>query len=62
MDLEDIAVAGGDQWFQLYLWEDRSLSFAVVDKARELGCEALFVTLDLPVPPIYGPTADEGRF
>ncbi len=51
MDLEDIAVAGGDQWFQLYLWEDRSLSFAVVDKARELGCEALFVTLDLPVPP-----------
>lgn len=51
MDLDQIAVAGGRQWFQLYLWEDRSLSFAVVDKARELGCEALFVTLDLPVPP-----------
>ena len=33
------------------LWEDRSLSQAVVDKARDLGCEALFVTLDLPVPP-----------
>ena len=51
MDLEQIAVAGGRLWFQLYLWEDRSLSQAVVDKARDLGCEALFVTLDLPVPP-----------
>jgi isopentenyl diphosphate isomerase/L-lactate dehydrogenase-like FMN-dependent dehydrogenase len=38
-------------WFQLYLWEDRSLSHAVVDKAHALGCDALFVTLDLPVPP-----------
>jgi isopentenyl diphosphate isomerase/L-lactate dehydrogenase-like FMN-dependent dehydrogenase len=51
MDLEQIVVAGGRQWFQLYLWEDRSLSHAVVDKAWALGCEALFVTLDLPVPP-----------
>ena len=51
MDLEHIAAAGGCQWFQLYLWEDRSLSYAVVDKARDLGCEALFVTLDMPVPP-----------
>jgi isopentenyl diphosphate isomerase/L-lactate dehydrogenase-like FMN-dependent dehydrogenase len=51
MDLERIAEAGGRQWFQLYLWEDRSLSHAVVDKAWALGCEALFVTLDLPVPP-----------
>ena len=51
MDLEQIAVAGGRLWFQLYYWEDRSLSHAVVDKARDLGCEALFVTLDMPVPP-----------
>jgi isopentenyl diphosphate isomerase/L-lactate dehydrogenase-like FMN-dependent dehydrogenase len=51
MDLEQIAEAGGRQWFQLYLWEDRSLSHAVVDRAWQLGCEALFVTLDLPVPP-----------
>lgn len=51
MDLEKIAEAGGRQWFQLYLWEDRSLSHAVVDRAWKLGCEALFVTLDLPVPP-----------
>jgi isopentenyl diphosphate isomerase/L-lactate dehydrogenase-like FMN-dependent dehydrogenase len=51
MDLEDIAAAGGRLWFQLYLWEDRSLSYAVVDRAWAQGCEALFVTLDLPVPP-----------
>jgi isopentenyl diphosphate isomerase/L-lactate dehydrogenase-like FMN-dependent dehydrogenase len=51
MDLEEIAVAGGRLWFQLYYWEDRSLSHAVVDKARDLGCEALFITLDMPVPP-----------
>ncbi|MEO6387244.1 MAG: alpha-hydroxy acid oxidase [Croceibacterium sp.] len=51
MDIEDIAAAGGRLWFQLYLWEDRSLSYAVVDKARDLGCEALLITLDLPVPP-----------
>jgi isopentenyl diphosphate isomerase/L-lactate dehydrogenase-like FMN-dependent dehydrogenase len=51
MDIEQIAAAGGRLWFQLYLWEDRALSYAVVDKAHALGCEALFVTLDLPVPP-----------
>ena len=51
MDLEQIAVAGGRIWFQLYYWEDRSLSHAVVDRARDLGCEALFITLDMPVPP-----------
>jgi isopentenyl diphosphate isomerase/L-lactate dehydrogenase-like FMN-dependent dehydrogenase len=51
MDLEQIAEAGGRQWFQLYLWEDRSLSYAVIERAWKQGCEALFVTLDLPVPP-----------
>ena len=51
MNLEEIAIAGGRLWFQLYLWEDRSLSYAVVQRAHEHGCEALFVTLDMPVPP-----------
>ena len=51
MDLEQIAIAGGRIWFQLYYWEDRSLSHAVVDRARDLGCEALLITLDMPVPP-----------
>ena len=51
MDLEQIAAAGGRLWFQLYYWEDRELSHAVVDRAHAIGCEALFVTLDMPVPP-----------
>jgi isopentenyl diphosphate isomerase/L-lactate dehydrogenase-like FMN-dependent dehydrogenase len=51
MDLEQIATAGGRLWFQLYMWADRSLSMAVIDRAAEAGCEALLVTLDLPVPP-----------
>lgn len=51
MDMEQIAVAGGKLWFQLYMWADRSLSLAAIDRAYDLGCEALLVTLDLPVPP-----------
>lgn len=51
MELEDIAAVGGNQWFQLYLWRDRELSYDVVRRAHAAGCEALFVTLDLPVMP-----------
>jgi len=51
IDIEQIAEAGGRLWFQLYLWQERELSLAVVDRAWGLGCEALFVTLDLPVTP-----------
>jgi isopentenyl diphosphate isomerase/L-lactate dehydrogenase-like FMN-dependent dehydrogenase len=51
MDVEQIAHAGGRLWFQLYMWADRTLSLAVIDNAAQLGCEALLVTLDLPVPP-----------
>ena len=50
-DIGDIWSAGENPWFQLYLWEDRSLSFAVLDTAIALGCDTLFVTLDMPVPP-----------
>ncbi|MFC3099399.1 alpha-hydroxy acid oxidase [Altererythrobacter lauratis] len=51
MDIEEIVPAGGTQWFQLYLWRDKDLSYDVVRRAHLLGCEALFVTLDLPVIP-----------
>ena len=51
MDIEQIATAGGRLWFQLYLWEERELSHKVVDRAWENGCEALFITLDMPVTP-----------
>lgn len=51
MDVERIAAAGGPLWFQLYLWEDRSLSHAALARARTAGCDLLFVTVDMPVPP-----------
>ncbi|WP_305095987.1 alpha-hydroxy acid oxidase [Croceibacterium aestuarii] len=51
MDIEQIATAGGRRWFQLYLWENRALSHAVMDRAASMGCDTLMVTLDLPVPP-----------
>ena len=51
IDLERIAEAGGRLWFQLYLWEERELSYQVVDRARDAGCEALFITLDMAVTP-----------
>lgn len=51
MDVEEFAEIEGTRWFQLYMWQDRELSYDVVRRADAIGCEALFVTLDLPVPP-----------
>ena len=51
MNIEEIAVAGGNLWFQLYLWEDRALSHAAMARAHAAGCEVMMLTLDLPVPP-----------
>ncbi|MEN7536458.1 alpha-hydroxy acid oxidase [Aurantiacibacter flavus] len=51
LDLEQIVAEAGRVWFQLYLWENRELSFEVVRRAQDAGCDTLFVTLDLPVPP-----------
>jgi len=51
MDLEALTPAGGRQWFQLYCWRDRELSYDVVRRAHQQGCDTLFVTLDLPVMP-----------
>jgi isopentenyl diphosphate isomerase/L-lactate dehydrogenase-like FMN-dependent dehydrogenase len=49
--IEKIAATGGRQWFQLYPWENRTLSYALVQKAHDLGCEALVITVDTAVPP-----------
>ena len=51
LDVEEFANIDGTRWFQLYMWENRELSYQVVQRAQDVGCEALFVTLDLPVPP-----------
>ena len=36
-------------WFQLYVFRDRGFSESVIARAREAGCTALFVTVDLPL-------------
>jgi isopentenyl diphosphate isomerase/L-lactate dehydrogenase-like FMN-dependent dehydrogenase len=36
------------QWFQLYPWGDRSLTSALVERARQAGCTTLVVTVDVP--------------
>ena len=51
IDVEEIARAGGRLWFQLYMWEDRKLSHAAMDRAWASGCDTLFITADMAVPP-----------
>jgi (S)-mandelate dehydrogenase len=49
--IEKIAAeAGGRLWFQLYVWRDRSLTSALVERVRAAGAEALIITVDTPVP------------
>lgn len=46
--LEDVTKALPDarKWFQLYPWEDEAASYEMVTRARDLGWEALVVTID----------------
>ena len=37
------------RWFQLYVYDDRGISRELVAQAVAHGCEALVVTVDLPV-------------
>lgn len=47
--VEEIAVAGGPLWFQLYPQPDLGFTSAVVQRAEAAGCSALVVTVDSPV-------------
>jgi (S)-mandelate dehydrogenase len=38
--------AGGRLWFQLYMWDDRALSYELVKRVRDAKFEALVVTVD----------------
>ncbi len=38
--------AGGRLWFQLYMWTDEEAALEMARRARDLGYEALFVTVD----------------
>jgi L-lactate dehydrogenase (cytochrome) len=48
--IEEVAAqAHGRRWFQLYLWRDRALVADLAARAAAAGCEALVVTVDVPV-------------
>ena len=51
--LEDIAAgaAGADLWFQLYVWQNRRMTEALLDRVRAAGIETLVVTADTPALP-----------
>jgi isopentenyl diphosphate isomerase/L-lactate dehydrogenase-like FMN-dependent dehydrogenase len=50
--LERVAAeAGGNLWFQVYMWPDRAMSHKLVERAKAAGYEALVVTVDTPVTP-----------
>src|SRR4029453_17589723 len=49
--IEDVAAINprGRNWFQLYMWRERSRSIALIDRAAKAGFDALLVTVDAPV-------------
>jgi len=50
--IEDIVkLAGGNVWFQLYIWTQRQLSWDLVERAQKAGVKTLVATIDLPVAP-----------
>lgn len=47
--LEEIAKVGADIWFQLYWLRERHAVESLVARAEDAGCQALMVTVDVPI-------------
>ena len=48
--IEEIAAeAAGPLWFQLYMWRNREIVTTLVRRAKDAGCTALVVTVDVPI-------------
>ena len=47
--IEDVGALGGHQWFQLYVYTDRGLTKALVERAEAAGMKAIVLTVDAPV-------------
>lgn len=49
--MEDLAAAVPDSrtWFGLYVWKDRGAAEELMTRAKAAGCEALVITVDVPV-------------
>jgi L-lactate dehydrogenase (cytochrome) len=48
--LEEVAASGHVPWFQLYFVKDKGFAADMIDRAKAVGCGALVLTVDLPVP------------
>ena len=48
--LGEVAAAGHVPWFQLYFVKDRGFVSDMIARAKEAGCGALMLTVDLAVP------------
>jgi 4-hydroxymandelate oxidase len=46
---EIMAVATGPVWFQLYVFKDRAISASLVKRAQAAGCQAIVLTVDVPL-------------
>ncbi len=47
--IEEVAEVGGNSWFQLYVYRDRSITEHLVARAEEAGFRAIVLTVDVPV-------------
>jgi len=47
--IEDVGAVGGRLWFQLYVYSDRGLTKALVERAEACGMQAVVLTVDAPV-------------
>jgi L-lactate dehydrogenase (cytochrome) len=48
--VEEVARGGVAPWFQLYILKDRGYMRELVRRAKAVGCPALLLTVDLPIP------------
>jgi L-lactate dehydrogenase (cytochrome) len=48
--LREVAASGHVPWFQLYFVKERAFVAQMIETAKEVGCEALVLTVDLAVP------------
>jgi 4-hydroxymandelate oxidase len=47
--IEDVAAVSGHKWFQLYVYNDRGLTRALVERAEAAGMVAIVLTVDAPI-------------
>jgi (S)-mandelate dehydrogenase len=55
-----VELIGKRTWFQIYMWQDLSLSHKVIERAKNAGIEVLLVTVDSAVAPIREYNARNG--